>query len=202
MPGIAAGPTTSPSHAGARAGRRRLRGAALAVLLVLAGGPVFAETLLTGFAGGAFGGATDRTRGTYGGAIGFLGGGPLGFEIEFAVTPDFFGDSEGVFTSNDVVTGMGSLLLATPGSLRIYAAAGAGVLKTRLEDPEQLLSVDSNDFGINVGGGLLASLGNRVALRGDVRYFRDLQGQPNEGLELALGHVDYWRAVGGLTLKF
>ena len=185
------------------AGRRRLAGLALVALLVLSAGPVFPETLLTGFAGGAFGGATARTRGTYGGAIGFLGAGPVGFELEFAVTPDFFGDSEGVFTDNNVVTGMGTLLLATPGSVRIYAAAGAGVLKTRLEDPDQLLHVDSNDFGINLGGGLLASLGDHLDLRGDVRYFRDLQNnQPNGALDLDLGHVDYWRAVGGLTLKF
>jgi opacity protein-like surface antigen len=127
----------------------------------------------------------------------------MGFELEFAATPDFFGEGEGVFSENNVLTGMGSLLLASPGRLRIYAAAGAGLLKTRLEDPDQLLSVDSNDFGINVGGGLLVDLGDHVALRGDVRYFRDLQDdEPDGGFDLDLGNVDYWRVVGGLTLKF
>jgi opacity protein-like surface antigen len=129
----------------------------------------------------------------------------VGFELEFAATPDFFGDgSGGVFSENNVLTGMGSLLLATPaGSLRIYIAGGAGLLKTRLEDPDQLLSVDSNDFGINVGGGLLIGLGDHVALRGDVRYFRDLQDdEPDGDFDLDLGNVDYWRVVGGLTLKF
>jgi opacity protein-like surface antigen len=178
---------------------------ALAVLaalgLVLAGGPLSAETLVTGFAGGAFGGSTAKTRGTYGGALGFLGS-VAGFEAEFAVTPDFFGEATGVFTTNDVVTAMGSLLLATPGPVRVYGAAGAGLLKTRLEDVDQLVSIHSNDFGINVGGGVLIGLGDHLALRGDVRYFRDLQNQAAEGLDLELGHVDYWRGVGGLTLKF
>jgi len=177
----------------------------LALFLLLAADPAVAETLLTGFAGGAFGGATDETRGTYGGALGFLGNGPVGFELEFAATPDFFGeDSEGVFSENNVLTGMGSLLIAAPaGPLRIYAAAGAGVLKTRLADADQLLDFDSNDFGINVGGGLLVDLGDHVALRGDVRYFRDLQDTDPDGeLDLDFGTVDYWRGVAGITLRF
>jgi hypothetical protein len=188
---------------GVRPGPRSFAGAALAALF-LAGATASAGTMLTGFAGAAFGGATQRTRGSYGGAIGFLGEGPLGFEVEFGVTPEFFGRSEGlVFTSNDVVTGMGSLLLATPGRVRIYGAAGAGVMRTRIESSGELLHVDSNDFGIDAGGGLLLGLGEHVSLRGDVRYFRDLQNDQAGGeLDLDLGHVDYWRAAFGLTLRF
>jgi hypothetical protein len=200
MPRIAAAPAASPCPGGVG---RRLCGALLVVLLVLAGGPLFADTLLTGFAGVAFGGSTNTSHGSYGGAIGFLGHGPVGFEIEFGVTPDFFGESTGfIFTKNNVVTGMGSLLLATPGAVRIYVAGGGGLMKTRLEDPDNLLSIDSSDFGINAGGGLLVSLGDHLALRGDVRYFRDLENNQPSGLDLDLGHVDYWRAAGGLTLKF
>jgi hypothetical protein len=180
----------------------RLAGLALAAA-VLGGATASAETLLTGFAGVAWGGATDRTRGSYGGAIGFLGDGPVGFEIEFGVTPDFFGESEGVFTDNNVITGMATLLLATPGSARFYVAAGAGILKTRLADADRLLDFDSNDFGVNVGGGVLLDLGEHVALRGDVRYVRDLEDdEPDGDFDLDLGQVDYWRAVGGLTFKF
>jgi hypothetical protein len=200
MTGMGSGPALFPRFARAA---RPLRRASLAVLLVLGGGHAFAETLLTGFAGAAFGGSTARSRGSYGGAIGFLGHGPVGFEIEFGVTPDFFGESTGViFTSNNVVTGMGSLLLATPGAVRIYVAGGGGLMKTRLEDPDSLLSIDSSDFGINAGAGLFVNLGDHFALRGDVRYFRDLENHEPGGLDLDLGHVDYWRAVGGLTLRF
>jgi len=201
MPAIASGPTAF--HCLARAARR-LGGVALAVLLVLGASPVFADTLLTGFAGVAFGGSTSRSRGSYGGAIGFLGHGPVGFEVEFGVTPDFFGESTSgvIFTSNNVVTGMGSLLLATPGAVRIYLAGGGGLMKTRLEDPDKLVSISSSDFGINAGGGVLVGLGDHLALRGDVRYFRDLASNPPNGLDIDLGHLDYWRAVGGLTLKF
>jgi opacity protein-like surface antigen len=179
---------------------------ALAVLLLLGVGSAQAETLLTGFGGVAFSGATDRSRGTYGAALGFLGGGVFGFEFEFATTPEFFGNAEdeGLFTDNNVATLMGSILLAAPaGPVRIYGAAGAGLLKTRLADPGRLFSIDSNDFGINVGGGLIAYLGDHVGLRADIRYFRDLQDvDPDGEFDLDFGNVDYWRAVAGITFKF
>jgi opacity protein-like surface antigen len=182
--------------------RREL--AALALVLLLGAGTAQAETLLTGFGGAAFGGVTDRTRGTYGAALGFLGGGIFGFEFEFATSPEFFGEGgEGVFTNNDMLTLMGSILLASPGPVRIYGAAGAGLLKTRLADPDRFFDIDSNDFGINVGGGLIGSLSEHLALRADIRYFRDLQDPvPDNEFDIDLGNVDYWRAVGGITLKF
>jgi opacity protein-like surface antigen len=176
----------------------------VALLPTLAPGAAHAETLLTGFAGVAFGGSTDESRGTYGGALGFAGD-VFGFEVEFATTPDFFGSGgEGVFTDNNVLTLMGSFLVATPpSSVRAYGAFGAGLLKTRLGDPDGLFDVDSNDFGINVGGGLLVALGDHFSLRGDVRYFRDLQDdEPDGDFDIDFGQVDYWRAVGGITLRF
>jgi opacity protein-like surface antigen len=183
-----------------------LRVMAVVLLLTFCGaGAGHGETLLTGFGGVAFGGATDTTRGSYGAALGFLGSGPLGFELEFCTTPEFFGNArQDVFSDNNVLTVMGNLLLAAPaGPVRIYGTAGAGLLKTRLADPSRLLSIDSNDFGINVGGGLLINLGANVALRGDVRYFRDLQDPDPDGkFDIGLGNVDYWRVVGGITFKF
>jgi opacity protein-like surface antigen len=173
--------------------------------MVVGAGSARAEVMLTGFGGAAFGGATDQSRGTYGGAIGFLGAGVFGFEIEAATTPEFFGNGDrNVFTKNNVVTLMGSFLLAAPaGPVRIYGAAGAGILKTRLEDADRLFTIDSNDFGINVGGGVIAYLGGHVGLRADVRYFRDLQDTDPDGrFDIDLGKLDYWRAVGGITLKF
>ena len=177
----------------------------VAVLLLLGAGSARADTLVTGFGGVAFGGAADESHGTYGGAIGFLGSGVFGFEIEGATTPNFFGSAgQGVFTENNVLTLMGNIMLAAPaGPVRIYGTAGAGLLKTRLEDPDRLFSIDSNDFGINLGGGLIVSLGNHLGLRGDVRYFRDLQDADSDGdFDIDFGNLDYWRGVAGITLIF
>jgi hypothetical protein len=181
--------------------RRHLAG--LAALVLLCASPAGADTLLTGFAGVAFGGSTEATHGHYGGSIGFLGS-VLGFEAEFATTPDFFGEGDGVFSDNNVLTGMGSLLVVfPPGPLRVYGAVGGGILKTRLADPDGLLDIDNNDFGINVGGGLFVFFGDNFGLRGDIRYFRDLQDDTPDGdFDIDFGNVSYWRAVGGITLKF
>jgi hypothetical protein len=177
----------------------------VASLVLLSPAATRAETLLTGFGGVVFGGATDSTRGTYGAALGFLGDGPFGFELEFATTPEFFGNArQDVFSDNNVLTLMGSFLLATPkSSVRLYAAFGGGLLKTRLADADRLFNIDSNDFGIGVGGGLIGSLGAHVALRADLRYFRDLQDpDPDNDFDFDLGNLDYWRAVGGITFTF
>jgi hypothetical protein len=181
----------------------------LGAVMVLGATTAGAEVMLTPFAGAAFGGVTDRTRPTYGLALGFLGQGVVGFEAEFATIPEFFGDSAtaGAFTKNNVVTLMGSVLLAFPaGPVRVYGAAGAGLMKTRVQAADVLFDVSSSDFGINVGGGLIGYVGSHVGLRADIRYFRDLSDLHPTGdstdFNLALGKVDYWRAVGGLTFKF
>ncbi len=184
----------------------RDRAVTLAVLplLLLGTSAASAETVLTPFAGVAFAGATERSRGTYGGSLAFLGG-VAGFEVEFAITPHFFGDnvSGDLFTKNDVSTLMGSFLVAVPGeTVRVYGAVGAGLLKTRLADAASLFEVDSSDFGINAGGGLIIYLGHTVGLRADVRYFRNLSDLHNGGLDFELGTVDYWRAVGGISFRF
>ena len=182
---------------------------ALSAVMLLGATTARAEVMLTPFAGAAFSGSTDRTRPTYGLALGFLGKGVIGFEAEFATTPEFFGDSatSDLFTKNDVVTLMGSLLLAVPaGPVRLYGAAGAGLMKSRIQASDVFFDVDSSDFGINVGGGLIGYFSSHVGLRADIRYFRDLSDvTPNSDfpeLDLNLGKVSYWRAVGGLTFKF
>ena len=55
---------------------------------------------------------------------------------------------------------MGNLLVGIPiggqtgGGVRPYFAAGAGLLQTRVEDPDAVFEIDNNDFGINIGGGV------------------------------------------------
>lgn len=184
-----------------------LQGRVAAVLLIalIGASSARADVILTPFVGVDFSGSSRGTPITYGGALGFIGAGVAGFEIEFATSPDFFGAAANgdVFNDNNVVTLMGSLILASPGPVRLYGAVGAGLMKTRLGDPDLLFDIDSNDFGFNAGGGLIVFLGDHFGLRGDVRYFRDLSdNQPDGNFDIDLGHVDYWRAVGGITLKF
>jgi opacity protein-like surface antigen len=85
----------------------------------------------------------------------------------------------------------------------VYGSGGIGLLKTRVDDVSGFFSIDSNDFGIDVGGGLMAFPSEHIGLRGDIRYFRALTDpEPDNEFDLDLGSLDFWRATGGIILRF
>jgi len=59
-----------------------------------------------------------------------------------------------------------------------------------------------NDFGFDVGGGVMGFLSQNVGLRGDVRYFRGFRGVSDNTTGLALGNFSYWRTSVGVAFKF
>lgn len=173
------------------------------VVLMGAALPARAEVMLTPFYGKAFSGTLDSSRTTYGGAVGFLGGGVFGFEGEFSYVKDFSGDvSSDALASNNVQSLSGNLLVAVPaGQVRLYGAGGVSLLRPDLKTREGFVVVNDDKVGFNVGGGLILYLGGHVGLRGDLRYFRSF-GNLETGNAIDLGTLDYWRGVGGLTFKF
>ena len=162
--------------------------------------PLQAEGYLTPFAGAAFGGSADGTKLVYGGSLAFAG--PLvGFSADFDYAPDFFGSSR--LGPNNVTTLMGNLLLLTPGGLgRLYAAGGLGLMKTKVESVDGFFEGDRNAFGFDLGGGLLLFVAGPIGLRGDVRYFRALTQSKPSGFDVGLGDLRFWRATGGVLLRF
>ena len=180
---------------------RTLAGFALAgLLLSIPTARAEAQTYLTPFAGGAFGGSTDDTKLTFGGNVSFVGGGVLGFGLDFGYTKDFFGDT---FDDNNVTTLMGNIILITPGHTRVYASGGVGLLKTRVTSAGRFLDVSDNDWGMNVGAGFYLINSGSIGLNGDIRYIRRLTDpEPDGEFDLDLGTLKYWRATAGLTFKF
>jgi len=171
---------------------------------ILACGPAGAEVILTPFAGKAWGGTLDSSRTTYGGSIGFLGGGVFGFEGEFAYVKDFFGALEipDAVTSNKVQSLSGNMMVAIPAaSVRLYGSGGLSLLRPALSSRTGFVVVDEDKIGFNVGGGLLLFFSQHVGLRGDLRYFRTFS-DVQSGNQVTLGTLDYWRGIGGLTFKF
>ena len=60
-----------------------------------------------------------------------------------------------------------------------------------------------NDFGFDVGGGVMGFFTQNVGLRGDFRYFRSFQGaEPDNVTGLALSNFHFWRGSLGLAFKF
>jgi hypothetical protein len=185
-----------------RKGRKRVKAGALLLALCAAGGSAHAGTYLTPFAGVAFGGRTNDSKGTYGGSLTFAGEGSiLGFAVDFGYTPHFFG-REGL-RSNNVTTLMGNLVLLSPGRTRVYGSAGLGLLKSRAEDAAGFFDVHSDELGLNAGGGILFMAGDHVGIQGDIRYFRQLTDPAPDGqFDIDLGNLDYWRGTGGLAIRF
>lgn len=177
-------------------------GTATALLaLVLLATPAQAQGFLSGSIGAAFGGKTPDDRPTtYGVSTGVLGR-AVGFEVEAAFTPDFFTDSPFV-GDNSVTTVMGNVLVGSfTGPIRPYATGGLGLMRLNLEGPLGAADFDRNDLAMNAGGGVMAFLSPAFALRGDVRYYRNLNDNEEE-FGVDLDQFDYWRGTVGLVIKF
>lgn len=177
-----------------------------------------ADWLFTPFLGATFGGSANvgvdgafkdefERKLNYGASLAGIGGGGLGFEIDFGYSPNFFGVSDQSANFNLVGTGnvttlMGNLIVAGhSGAIRPYASGGIGLIRSRVEDAQQFLNASTNDLGLDAGGGIMCLSGN-IGVRGDLRYFRSLRNNDPNGVDLALGDFRFWRGTVGVTFKF
>jgi hypothetical protein len=160
-----------------------------------------ADVLLTPYIGGAFGDDVDSSKLSYGGALTFTGGdGGFGFAVDFGFTPKFFGE---VAETNNVTTFMGNLVFSSPGRVRVYGSGGIGLFKTRVRDAQQFFDIDSNELGFNAGGGLMFVPAGHIGFQGDIRYFGNLTDpEPDNEFDVDLGGLHFWRATGGVIIKF
>ena len=137
----------------------------------------------------------------YGIGLGVLGN-VFGFEEDFSYAPDFFGTAPNLKSS--VVTAMSSAMLAPKvGPIRPYFLAGLGLIKTHVEfTPASLLTSDNNNFGWDVGGGVMITIAPHVGVRGDIRYFHSFQELNFLGFAVNNTKLDFGRAAGALLFKF
>ena len=134
----------------------------------------------------------------------------VGFEIDLGYSPNFFentsGDANFEFGDSNVTTLMGNLLLsAKPGAgIRPYASAGLGVIRASVSSAGNLFNdLSTNDFGVNIGGGINGQFNDNVGLRGDIRYFRSLQdNEPDGEFDIGLSNFDFWRGTVGVTFRW
>ena len=194
---------------------------AASVFIITAAAPrqAAADWLFTPFIGSTFGGSAnvggegeafknDFERKLNWGAS-LTGGGPVGFEVDFSYSPNFFGVSDtssGInFTGDGNVTTLtGNLRIgASAGPVRPYVVGGGGLIRSKVDDPAQFFSNPStSDVGIDLGGGVIGFFSDNVGIRGDLRYFRSLQNKDVNGVDLALGDFRFWRGTVGITFKF
>jgi hypothetical protein len=181
--------------------------------LLLAAPAARADWFLTPFIGGNFGGDTNTNsrKAPFGVSFGYMGGGIIGVETQMTYTPSFFGNKD-LIGDNNVFSLMGNLIVGAPvGSwahqIRPYVSGGVGLLRARVGgNANDLFNVTENDFGLNVGGGAMGFFSPHVGLRGDVRYFRSLNGDraflDPINLTVNTGRFNFWQATGGIAFKF
>jgi opacity protein-like surface antigen len=184
---------------------------ALAVLLVIAAAPdVRAQSYVSPLIGYDFGGDSmcvrltdcEEKRLNIGIAFGRLGT-VFGYETEFGYTRDFYGTAPGVTSS--LLTAMGNVMFVPAvGPVRPYVLAGLGLIRSQVDvSSGTLISENGNsDLGWDAGGGVFVSFGDRIGLRGDIRYFHSFKEFSVAGIPLGDADVDFGRASAALVLKF
>lgn len=197
-----------------------------AAVTVAAPAKASADWLFTPFVGMNFGGTATfnqggadfedefERRGTYGASLAWMGGGALGFEVDFGYSPNFFEPTEGegdfVYGDSNVTTLMANVVVGAPVGgqsgmgIRPYASGGIGLIRSRIDDVDDLFGDPTSNLGMNVGGGLAGFFSDRFGVRGDVRYFRSLQDEEadEDDFDLGLGSFSFWRGSVGLTIRF
>jgi hypothetical protein len=182
-----------------------------ALALALAA-PARADWFVSPLIGGNFGGDTNTSsrKAPFGVSFGYMGAGVVGFEGQFMYTPSFFGDKDLIGTNN-VASLMGNVIVGAPiggdRQVRPYVSGGLGLLRSRIGGAAtDLFDVNQNDFGLNVGGGVMGFFSPHVGLRGDIRYYRSINNDRSFLDEIDLtqnnGRFNFWQATGGVAFRF
>jgi opacity protein-like surface antigen len=177
-------------------------------VLVLAPKPVAAQGFISPFIGFDYGGDSGcptagncedkhSNLGVAGGKLGAI----AGAEVEFGYARDFFGDTPGVDSS--VLTLMTNVIVGPRiGVIRPFVLGGVGLIKSHVELDAGSLLDSSNNFGWNLGGGVMLMFGDHVGVRGDIRRFRSFQDISILGFDLSEEKLTFNRASAGLVLAF
>jgi len=182
----------------------------LAVLFTVAGArSAAAQGYVTPTAGYNFGGDTGCLTATncenknwnFGIGLGALGN-IFGFETEFTYENNFTGSTATGQTS--VLTIMGDFMLAPKITIvQPYGLFGIGLIRTAFT-PTIGSEEDDNNFGWNVGGGLIIYFNKHFGLKGDVRYYHAFDALSILGFDLAQNQnkLDFGRVGLGAVIKF
>ncbi len=186
--------------------------AAAAAAVLCAPAPARADGFVSPWAAVQFGGkitnATgniDNGRAAIGVTAGGMGAGIIGGEVDFGYSPSFFG-TQNDFGHNTVIDLMGNIIVGVPvggthgAGVRPFVTGGVGLLRTQI-DGGRLFRVSSskNQFGWNIGGGVMGYFNDHVGLRGEIKYLRVFRGDVVNGLDL--GTLNFTRLSIGLVVR-
>ncbi len=161
--------------------------------------------------------AVGKAHWHFGGAVSFVGSGVLGAEGLIVYTPGFFQQDSppavGGVPPPDIIASrslaiMGNAILTTPRKwneygLRPFVSGGIGLLRASAKDSFDILPVEANLLGYNIGGGAVGFLTERAGLRFDLRYFSNLKpSDSDEGIAIGRVQLSYWTAGVGVVFRY
>ncbi len=164
-----------------------------------------ADGYLSPWAGVQFGSSASNGRAGFGVNAGGMGAGIVGGELDFGYSPSFFG-TENDFGHNTVINLMGNIIVGVPvggehgAGVRPYATVGLGLIRTQIDGGKLFQGASGNNqLGWDAGAGVMGFFNDHVGLRGDLRYFRDVNGDIVNGIDL--GQLHFWRLSAGVVIR-
>lgn len=161
-----------------------------------------------GSAGGTLQGAANNgNKMNFGAAFGWMGAGIAGVEEDISYAPNFFGDG-GTVDKTRVLTVMTNLILGVPvggqhgPGIRPFVSGGVGLIGRNITFVNGINNFSANDFGFDLGAGLMGYFSNNIGLRVDYRYFRNFQSTDSNTIGLESGHFTFSRASLGVLFRF
>jgi hypothetical protein len=151
----------------------------------------------------------DNGRAGFGVNAGGMGAGIIGGEVGFGWSPSFFG-TKNDFGDNSVIDLMGNVIIGIPiggthgPGFRPFATGGLGLLRRQIDGGTLVhVSSSANDFGWNLGGGVMGFFSDHVGVRGDVRYLRSINSNDSSltNLNFSEGDFHFWRAGIGVVIR-
>jgi hypothetical protein len=175
------------------------------VALASSAAPARADGFVNPWAGVQFGSNVDNGRGAFGVTAGGMGAGIIGGEVDFGYSPSFFGTKTD-FGNNSVINLMGNVIVGIPiggtrgAGVRPFVTGGLGLIRTQIDGGTiAQVSSSNNQLGWDLGAGVMGYFNNHVGLRGDVRYFRDINGDIVNNIDF--GSLHFWRLSAGVVLR-
>jgi len=169
------------------------------------------------FIGATFGGGTtfvdpEHVVGKANLAVGvsavFLGE-VFGAEVDIADAPGFFeSDDKFLVRASRVTTISGNVVVAAPHrlteySLRPYVVGGAGLMRVKTTTAFSVFDVSSVIPAVDVGGGVIGFLTNRIGVCWDVRRFQSVGSNTgNVGLSFGDEQLSFWRATMAVAIRY
>lgn len=181
-----------------------------ALALVLAPTQARADGFVSPWIGSAFGSNIDNGQTTFGVTAGAMGAGIIGGEVDFGLSPSFFG-TKSDFGNNTVMNLMANVIVGVPvggqhgAGIRPYVVGGLGLIRTQIDGGNLIPPVPGNNmFGWDAGGGVMGYFNNHVGLRGDLRYLRAMSDLKTGFTTLPNFDADrlhFWRATVGVVFR-